>query len=594
MNQTAIISDAIIASTLEQAFNSHKQGELAHAITLYGKVLQSRPSHFEALHLAGIAANQQQNHALAIEYIGKALKINPHHAAALSNIGLAFQSQGHHEEAIIHFQQALRIEPQNTAVLYNCGNAWRSLKLYEMALECYEALLQINPDDIEVLLHTGEVLFNLDRLDEALNVYKRVLAIHPDNVNVLNNAGIIFQRLKRFDDAYEYLSRAASVASDYAAAYFNRGNVLRQMNRPLEAVQDYDQVLRLMPGHHEVLNNKGNALRALNRLAEAHACFLQAIQGFPDYADAHWNDGLCQLLAGDFKHGWAGYEWRWASELKDETRQFLTPQWDGSQPLDGKSILLHAEQGYGDTLQFSRYVSKVQALGAKVILEVQPQLLALLTALNGVDMVVARGSELPEFDYHCPLLSLPKVFATDAQTIPANIPYVFAEPISIAQWQEKLEPSLTPRIGIVWAGSTDHLNDHNRSIPLRDFLQIVQPGLQFYALQTALREGDKRVLKRYPQVRQFTASIRDFNDTAALINLMDIVITVDTAVAHLAGAMGKPVWVLLPYSPDWRWLLDRNDSPWYPTARLFRQAAIGDWSSVLGEVSQALRELNPN
>ena len=590
LNRSAI-NDASIASKLQQALTFHKQGELSRAIALYESVLEWQPLHFDALHLAGTAATQKQEYQLAVEYFSKAVKMNPNHAAAHSNLGLALQMLNRHEDAIVNFQQALRIEPQNANTLYNCGNAWRALKLYEMALECYESLLQITPDDIDALFYTADVLFHLERLDAACSTYQRVLKTSPANVNVLNNLGIIFQRMMRFDEAITYFDSALRIAPDFASALFNRGNVLRQMNRPQDAVKDYEQVLLSMPEHHEVLNNKGNALRALNRLDEASVCYAQALQSLPSYADAYWNASLCHLLAGDFKQGWAKFEWRWTSELKAEARQFSRPAWDGKEALQGKTILLHAEQGFGDTLHFSRYVNMVQALGAKVLLEVQPQLVSVLAGLSGVDVLIARGHELPSFDYHCPLLSLPKVFATDAQTIPASIPYVFSKPELIDNWQERINKSSKPRVGIVWSGSHSHQNDHNRSIPLSRFVDIIQPEIQFYALQAAFREGDKHLLKEYPEITLFEAPIEGFSDTAALISLMDVVITVDTAVAHLAGAMGKPVWILLPYSPDWRWQLNRNDSPWYPTAKLFRQPAIGDWSSVLSEVKQALQVL---
>lgn len=595
MNHSAT-NDASVASALQQALECHRQGDLSRAIALYENVLEWQPLHFEALHLAGIAATQKEDYQLAVEYFSKAVKMNPNHPAAHSNLGLALQTLNRHEEAIVNFQQALRIEPQNTAALYNCGNAWRALKLYELALECYESLLQITPDDTDALFYAADVLFKLERLEEALNVYQRVLTDNPANANVLNNIGIIFQRLKHYQEAANYFDRALRIAPDYVSALFNRGNVLRQMNRPQDALRDYDQVLLAMPGHHEVLNNKGNALRTLNHLDEAIASYAQALQTLPNYADAHWNASLCHLLAGDFKQGWAHFEWRWASELKAEARHFSEPVWNGKEALKGKTILLHAEQGYGDTLHFSRYARLVQALGAKVLLEVQPRLISVLTGLDGVDVLIARGADLPGFDYHCPLLSLPKLFATDAQTIPADIPYVFAKPAQIDQWRASLYPSSKPRVGIVWSGSPSHQNDHNRSIPLSHFVEIIeletlQPEIQFYALQAALQNEDRLLLEQHSHITLLETPIEDFSDTAALIDLMDVVITVDTAVAHLAGAMGKPVWILLPYSPDWRWQLNRNDSPWYPTARLFRQAAIGDWSSVLREVKLALQSL---
>lgn len=436
---------------------------------------------------------------------------------------------------------------------------------------------------------------------QALDLYHQVLDDHPLQANVLNNIGIILQRFKQNADALNYFERALAIESNHPPSLFNRGNVLRSLNRPQDAVNSYDQVLQAMPNHPEVLNNKGNALRALNQLDAAQANYQLVLRHAPDYADAHWNAGLCHLLAGQFQQGWQEYEWRWASEFNAEKHLYTQSLWDGTDSLQGKTILLHAEQGLGDTLQFCRYAGLVKKRGATVVLEVQPQLVNLLGTLNGVDVLIARGHSLPKFDYHCPLLSLPKAFATELTSIPATSAYIASDTKKSRLWRNKLGGSrhaktrlgaqTKPRIGLAWAGSMTHLNDHNRSIALQEFISIADKHADFYALQKDLREGDKQLLHQHPQVTFLGEHIRDFTDTAAVITSMDIVISVDTAIAHLAGAMGKPVWILLPYSPDWRWLLDRRDSPWYPTARLFRQPAIGDWPSVLQEVKQALREL---
>lgn len=426
---------------------------------------------------------------------------------------------------------------------------------------------------------------------QAMDLYNKVLAINPRQADVLNNIGIILQRFKRDDEALTYFERALEFEPSHSPSLFNRGNVLRSLNRPHDAVQSYDQVLQSMPNHPEVLNNKGNALRALNRLDNAHAIYQLALNHMPDCADAHWNASLCLLLAGQYQQGWQQYEWRWASELKAEKRTFTQPLWIGKASLQGKTILLHAEQGLGDTLQFCRYASLVKALGATVILEVQPQLVKVLAELNGVDVLVARGQQLPKFDYHCPLLSLPKAFSTELSSIPSTSAYLVSDAKRTSVWRGRLGTQSKLRVGLVWAGSVTHKNDHNRSIPLPVLAAIFKKDANFYGIQKDLREGDKQLIHQHPQIEHLGKYVKDFKDTAALISLMDVVITVDTAVAHLAGAMGKPVWILLPYSPDWRWLLNREDSPWYPTARLFRQSAIGDWSSVVCEVNQALQAL---
>ena len=427
--------------------------------------------------------------------------------------------------------------------------------------------------------------------EQAMDLYHKMLAINPLQADVLNNIGIILQRFKRDDDALTYFERALEFDSAHPPSLFNRGNSLRSLNRHHDAVQSYDQVLQSMPNNPEVLNNRGNALRALNRLDDALASYQLALRHAPDYADAHWNASLNLLLAGEYLKGWQQYEWRWESELKAEKRAFSQPLWSGTDSLQGKAILLYAEQGFGDTLQFCRYASLVKALGATVILEVQPQLMKVLAELNGVDVLVARGQALPKFDYHCPLLSLPKAFATELNSIPATSAYVMSDVKKMSIWQDRLGAQSKLRVGLVWAGSATHKNDHNRSMPLQAITSIFEKNVDFFGLQNELRESDMQLMHQHPQIQYLGKYIKDFTDTAALISLMDVVITVDTAIAHLAGAMGKPVWILLPYSPDWRWLLSRDDSPWYPTARLFRQPSIGDWSSVVRGVNQALQVL---
>lgn len=425
-------------------------------------------------------------------------------------------------------------------------------------------------------------------LSRAMTLYQSILKQSPQQLNVLNNMGIIYQKLQRDEDALIYFDRALQLEPRFPPALFNRANTLRKLNRPVEAVEDYDQVLQAMPSNVEVWNNRGNALRALNRLDDAYQSFQAALHYAPGYADAHWNAGLSLLLAGQYIQGWHEYEWRWDSELKSTKRTFNKPLWDGTASLRGKVILLHAEQGYGDTLQFCRYASLVKALGATVILEVQPELVKLLAGLKGVDVLLNHGAALPRFDYHCPLLSLPKAFSTELDTIPYNQAYLTSDSKRTVIWRDRLGARTSPRIGLVWAGSVGHQNDHNRSIPLQMLTPLLKQNARFYTLQPELRDGDRQLINKHPQLEHLGKYIKDFNDTAALISLMDVVITVDTAVAHLAGALGKPVWVLLPYSPDWRWLLERQDSPWYQSARLFRQPAIGDWESVINQVQQVL------
>jgi len=311
----------------------------------------------------------------------------------------------------------------------------------------------------------------------------------------------------------------------------------------------------------------------------------------PDYADAHYNEALCRLVLGDFDRGWEMQEWRWKTEqLRDSKHSFTQALWLGHENISGKTILLHAEQGFGDTIQFCRYVPLLAARGARVILEVQEPLRELMTGLVGATQVVCRGDPLPDFDVYCPLLSLPLAFGTRLETIPSAVPYLCASSQRMMDWDTRLGPKRRPRIGLAWSGLPTHKNDHNRSIRLGALLSLLDIDATFVSLQKGVRPADATILKERSDLLHFGSEIRDFSDTAALISNLDLVISVDTSVVHLAGALAKPVWAMLPFTPDWRWLLDRDDSPWYPTVRLFRQDDTRAWDKVIARVHAALRD----
>jgi hypothetical protein len=328
----------------------------------------------------------------------------------------------------------------------------------------------------------------------------------------------------------------------------------------------------------------------LGRYDDALQSYQQASALKPDFANVQWNEGFCRLLLGDFAKGWEKYESRWQIEDICKPRDFSQPRWSGDTDVQDKTILLYAEQGLGDTLQFCRYVELLADLGAKVFLEVPASLKTLLTSLRGVSGFISRGDDLTGIDYHCPLLSLPLACQTRLETIPANIPYLFSQPDKVQRWHDRLGQKTQPRVGVVWSGNSAHKNDRNRSLPLPELLTLRTADWQLISLQKELRGSDAALLAEQPVLQHYGEQLRDFSDTAALIELMDVVISVDTSVAHLAAAMGKPTWILLPYAPDWRWLLEREDSPWYPTVRLFRQTRHGDWHSVLERVTDELNK----
>jgi tetratricopeptide (TPR) repeat protein len=372
---------------------------------------------------------------------------------------------------------------------------------------------------------------------------------------------------------------------------YNRGVALRELKRFEEALASYDHALTLRPDYAEALLNRGSILYELKRFEEALANYDQALTRRPDYAEAHFNEALCRMLIGDLNRGFEKHEWRWESrQARNDKRDFAQPLWLGSNEITGKTILLHAEQGFGDTIQFCRYVPLVVERAARVILEVQDPLRELMSALPGATQIVSRGEPLPDFDIHCPLLSLPLAFATRLETIPAATPYLHASPQQAMSWNARLGPKRRLRIGLAWAGRQTHKNDHNRSVSFSSLMPLLDFDATFVSLQREVRMSDTTTLRDRSDVLHFGGELNNFSDTAAIISNLDLVISVDTSVAHLAGALGKPVWILLPYVPDWRWLLDREDSPWYPTARLFRQNHTRTWDDVILCVRGALKD----
>ena len=499
-------------------------------------ILEYRPDDFDALHLLGVLNFHRHRLVEALRFLSHALRVNAGSADAMSNLGLALHATGRFEEAVAWYRNALRQAPDHPEILYNLGNS------------CLE----------------------LGDIDEALAHFNAVLATNPGHVGAL----------------------------------VNRGNTLLRFNRPSEAIASYDGALAAMPGHPQILTNRGHALRRLDRPVEALAGFEAAIAARPEFPEAHFEAAMTRLCLGDFEAGWKAYEWRWRTgAFAGQRRQLQAPLWLGDAPVAGKTILLHAEQGMGDTIQVIRYAPLLAGQGAKVVCEVQPELLPLLAQLRNVQdiTVIAKGEPLPAFDLHCPLLSLPLAFGTQPATIPAAVPYLAAPAERLAKWRDRLPPAgplaARPRAGFVWSGQPSHKNDANRSIPLKRLAGLFEnPSLHCFGLQHDLRDADREVLRELPNLIHLGDTFADFADTAAVISLLDVVVSVDTAVAHLAGALGKPVVILLPYAADFRWLRDRDDSPWYPTARLLRQPAFDDWDSVivrlraeLGQLSQAAK-----
>lgn len=460
------------------------------------------------------------------------------------------------------------------------------------AQRLYRAILKRSPVHADALHLLGLSLCQTGRCTEALIYLNRALLQRPGWVEVLINRGNALQELGEPARALADFDAALALAPDHPEALGNRGVTLYALGRLDEALADYDRALALRPAYPEALHNRGNALRALNRNDEAIRCFEAALALQPDDAEARLHLAMSRLLEGDFARAWPDYQWRWKTrQYAPHRRVFPQPEWLGHRALEGRTLLVHAEQGFGDTLQFCRYAPLLRDLGAAVVLEVQPALKRLLQGLDGPRQVLARGEPLPAFDCHCPLLSLPGALQTTLEAIPARVPYLSADAALVAQWGERLGPRQGLRVGLVWSGNPTHLNDPNRSAPLAEYAGLLGLPCQFVSLHKVLRKADQATLASQPALLHFGERLADFADTAAVVAQLDLVIAVDTAVAHLAGALGKSTWLLLPHAPDWRWLLERLDSPWYPTMRLFRQRSPGDWQGVLAEAAAALHRL---
>ncbi|CAB3643694.1 Photosystem I assembly protein Ycf3 [Paraburkholderia sediminicola] len=554
----------------------------------------------------------------------RALALTPNEYATHLNSAHAWRDLGQCDRALQAYRTALVIRPKTVDVLLACGGVLQLLGREEDALACYDEILEANPHDVAALYNGCVVLDNLHRYDALLARCDRLLALEPDHAlawlgrgNALegmkrhadalvafdsalarapgldaasNNRGVALHLMARHADALESYDRALA-AGPSAELYWSRGNVLQQLGRHDDALDSYEQALVSPTDTGHAWYMRGLSLQQLQRHAEAITCFQRAQELDPALFTAQAAEAFCRLLTGDFAEGWRQHENRWRDpSIARHRRHERQPSWSGDASVDGKTVLLHAEQGYGDTLQFCRYASLVAARGARVILEVPSALTQLMESLHGPSEVVSMGDPLPSFDLQCPLLSVPFAFGTQLDTIPSSTPYLQADAENSRIWADKVDAAARPgtlRIGLAWSGNPAHNNDQNRSVPLEMLAPLYTQHASFFSLHQFVRERDAQSLQDSGLIH-FGTELKDFSDTAALVNALDLVISVDTSVIHLAGALGKPFWVLLPGVPDWRWLLEREDSPWYPQARLFRQQKPGDWEEVVARVARQL------
>ncbi len=571
-----------------------RRGKLPEAVAAYQNASRLRPDHLAPrLGLADVLKEQGKADEALAAY-RQALELDPNHVDALANLGVLLAEKGRIDEAIAHWQKALRVQPDCAKAVHNLGVALAQKGDHAEAIRCLERALALKPDYAEACFNLGNVLVSMNRREEAVDRFQMALRLRPDYADAYVNLGSVLTELHRPAEGVLYLRQAIRLRPSFAAAHNQLGLALAAQGQYAEAEASYGKALDLNPRYPEAHSNLGNAYQEQGRLAEALACYELALCHDPGAASTHWNRALSLLQKGDFEAGWAEYEWRWQRK-QTPARPFQQPRWDGS-PLEGRTILLYMEQGLGDMLMFIRYAALVKERGGTVIVECPAFLIPLFSRCMGIDRLVAEGTPLPEFDVQAPLMSLPSLLGTTLATVPAKVPYFNPDDQLVEQWRQRLGVVDGFKIGIVWQGNPHHSLDHYRSIALNEFAPLAAvPGVRLVSLQCGSgREQLSLISSRFSVIglgADLDKEAGAFMDTAAIMKCLDLVVIVDTAAAHLAGGLGVPVWVPLCAIGEWRWLLDREDSPWYPTMRLFRQKKLGEWGPTFQRMAREVESL---
>lgn len=570
--------------------------QLLEAASQCRALVGENPEDAQSWYVLGLIEAQLGHIDVALASLKKSLDIRPHEPDVLCNYAVILFDQKQHDEASAAFQLALKLDPSNAEAYYHYGNVLYEQDKLNEAMKAYQKTLALMPDHLFALNNLGSVYKKFNNLDSSIACFKKALDLNPDFVLSLNNIGLAYTATAQFDEAMRSFNRALQQSPQDAEVMNNMAVALRLCGRFKESSQWYRRALSLRPDYAEAWNNYGNILKDLGEADEAITCYRKAIQ-LKDTSDKRHNLAIALLTAGQFEEGWLAYEHRWKTkQMEFCVRHFDKPQWKG-EAGDGKTLLIHAEQGLGDNIQFCRYVPQVAARGYRILLELPTSLVELLSSLKGVDRIIEKGQAIPAFDVHCPMLSLPFAMQTRINSIPSSVPYLSVDSHKIENWKGKLtEAASNLKVGLVWHGNPrlhsldSAAADQRRSIAPELLLPLMEiEGVHFYSLQL---ESSSRPQGLY--VTDFMNSCKDFADTAAFISNLDLVISVDTSVAHLAGALGKSVWLLNRFDSCWRWLQGRNDSPWYPTLRQFRQPQPGDWSSVIRSVKGELEQLSLN
>jgi tetratricopeptide (TPR) repeat protein len=561
----------------------------------------------EAYFLRGEAQQMVKQYEAAAASYDEVLRRRPNHADAMNNRGNACHALGQHERALKDYDKALELNPSKASFHNNRGLAIKALGDHPLAMACFQRAIGLQPDYGLAHFNFGLSLFATGRYQDAVASHDEAIRHMPDHGPSHWGRADALRATGQYEASLASYDTAISLEPHHADIYNNRGLLQHFWGKHHEALADFAIATRLNPLHADAHCNRGMALEALGQHTDALGHYDAAIALSPHHVAAHFNHALCDLTLGNYGEGWPEYEWRWQTEqLKSSELISDKPLWRGKESLRGKRILMHAEQGLGDSLQFCRFLPMVSELGATLIVQVQAPLAPLLRTMSGVAQVVAQGEALPEFDVHCPFMSLPLAFGTTVDTVPFAPRYVWPSAHKALAWQQRLGARQAPRVGLAWAGAPHSSRavqrpvDVRRSIHLAQFAALNLPGAAFVSLQKGEPAVSQlRTLEEArwdgPAIQDLTADLHDFEDTAALVDQLDLVISVDTSVAHLAGALGKPVWLLNRFDTCWRWMTERDDSPWYPTMKIFRQPVAGDWDSVLAQVRAELQSfLSPD
>jgi tetratricopeptide (TPR) repeat protein len=617
-----------IIDLLPTAVQHHQAGRLDVAEPIYRQILAMDPKHADALHLLGVIASQRGQFASAVEHIQRAIAqdnsqpgyyinlgnahtalgrheeaasahrravdLQPDLAEAHCSLGNSLQAQGKLNEAVVSYGMALELKPTLAVAHSNLGTALKALGQLDDAIRCYERAVELLPNLVEAHRNLGNVLAEQGRTDDAINCYWTALQLNPNSPEICNHLGKVLLDNDDLDEATAYLRRAVELRPDYAEAHCNLGATYRWQAKFAEAIACYRRALELKPDYVEAHSNLGNAFCGLGMLADAAASFERALALKPDYVEARYCRSFLLLQKGDFEHGFPEHEWRWKTK-KNPPRGFSEPPWDGKPLPPLSNLLLYAEQGFGDTFQFLRFVNLARRASgaANIVLECDRPLAKILASYSGIDQLICRGDALPTFDAHASIHSLPRLLKTRLEAIPRETPYLFSDSALAKSWGTRLAEVAGFRVGINWHGREQHALAQQRDLPLEWLTDLGKsPDVHLVSLQKGSSRSDLALSQDTKPVallgEDMDSSSGPFMDTAAIMMNLDLVITSDTSVAHLAGALGVPVWVALSYAADWRWFLDRTDSPWYPTMQLFRQKKAGDWAGVFEEIQAAL------